>query len=182
MDVKTQVEAASSGGLAILAPELATLAISGKDRVTWLNGMVTCDLLKRAAGAAVYGLAVARSGKVMADVVVVADDAGAGLLVAVPAAVVGALREHLDHHLIMEDVEIDARTDGFEVGSVHGPRAEQALQAAAARGAGRGARGPAGAAGAGLFAPVEQAGAVRAALAGVAALGDEAGWEALRLE
>jgi folate-binding protein YgfZ len=182
MDVKTQVEAASSGALAILAPELATLAISGKDRVTWLNGMITCDLVKRPAGAAVYGLAVARSGKVMADMFVVADEAAARLLVAVPAAVVGALREHLDHHLIMEDVEMDARTDGFEVWSVHGPRAGQALQAAAAAGAVGGALDRTGLGGVVLFAPADKAAAVRAALAGVAAIGDEAGWEALRLE
>src|SRR5579872_7103371 len=102
MDAKTQVEAAKAGALAVPRPELITLAITGKDRVSWLNGMVTCDLVKRAAGAAVYGLLVARSGKVMADVVVVIDDAAERLLAAVPSAVVEPLRQHLDHHLIME--------------------------------------------------------------------------------
>jgi folate-binding protein YgfZ len=182
MDVKKQVEAASAGALAIPAPELATLAIGGKDRLTWLNGMVTCDLLKRAPGAAVYGLAVARSGKVMADVVVAVDDAGGRLLTAVPAAVAGELRKHLDHYLVMEDVEIAPEDDGFEVWSVHGPRAGDALVAAQGAGGVGGALDRTGLGGTVVFAPREKAAAVRDALATVAALGDDAGWEALRLE
>ena len=55
--------------------DLAVLVVTGKDRITWLNGLLTCDLAKRASGAAVYGLVVERKGQRAADVVVVVDEA-----------------------------------------------------------------------------------------------------------
>ena len=182
MDAKPQVEAATRAALAVPQTELGTLVVTGGDRVTWLNGMVTCDLVKRAPGAAVYGLAVARSGKVIADVVVVFDEPGARLLVVVPEAVAGELRRHLDHYLVMEDAEMAPGTDGFEVWEVHGPRAGEALEAARAAGGVGGALDRTGLGGAFVLAPKDRVSEVRAALAGVATLGDEAGWEALRLE
>lgn len=182
MDAKSQVAAALTGALAVARPARAVLVVSGKDRVSWLNGMLTCDLLKRVEGGAVYGLAVARSGKVMADLIVVMDDAAERVLVVAPAAVVEELRTHLDHYLVMEDVELGAETDGFEVWTVHGPRAAHALAAAQVAGAVGGTLDRTGLGGATVLAPRAEAERVRAALATEATLGDDAGWEALRLE
>jgi folate-binding protein YgfZ len=177
-----QVEAAKSGALAVPEPELATLVVTGKDRVAWLNGLLTCDLVKRVAGAAVYGLAVGRNGRVLADLVVVFDDAASPerLLVAVPRAVGEALRTHLDHYLVMEDAEMSA--GAFDAWSLHGPRSIEALEAARASGAVGGTLDRTGLGGAFLLAPAERAEDVRAALATAATLGDAAGWDALRLE
>src|SRR5262249_33809464 len=49
MDARAQVEAARRAVLAVptAPPDLATLVVTGKDRVSWLNGLVTCDLAKR---------------------------------------------------------------------------------------------------------------------------------------
>ena len=65
-------------------PDLGVLVVTGKDRVSWLNGLLTADLVKRPAGAAVYGLFVARSGKVMADAMAVLDDEAQRVLLVVP--------------------------------------------------------------------------------------------------
>ncbi|HEY8041955.1 MAG TPA: glycine cleavage T C-terminal barrel domain-containing protein [Polyangiaceae bacterium] len=176
-----QVEAARTSALAVPHAELATLVVTGGDRVSWLNGLLTCDLAKRAPGAAVYGLAVARNGRVLADAIVVFDDAAGRVLVAVPAEVVESLRAHLDHYLVMEDVEMAPATDAFEAWSLHGPRSGEALRAALAVGAVGGALDRTGLGGAFLLAPADTRGAVRSALAAEAAVGDEAGWEALRL-
>jgi hypothetical protein len=180
-DPKAQVNAATHGALAVPQPELVTLVATGADRVTWLNGMLTCDLLKRAEGAAVYGLAVARNGRVMADVVFL-DDPPARSLVVVPAAVAEALRTHLDHYLVMEDVELSSDVSGFDVWALHGPRSHDALDAARVAGGIGGLLDRTGLGGATVLAPRAKASAVREALAGVATLGDPAGWEALRLE
>jgi folate-binding protein YgfZ len=180
-DPAHQVAAATQGALAVPQPDLATLVVTGGDRIVWLNGMLTCDLLKRAAGAAMYGLAVARNGKVITDVVVI-DDARERAILVVPRTVVEALRAHLDHYLVMEDAVMDAATDGFEAWAVHGPKAEGALAAAQAAGGVGGLLDRTGLGGAVVLAPREKADAVRNALATVATLGDEAGWEALRLE
>jgi folate-binding protein YgfZ len=179
---KEQIEAAKAGALAVPHADLATLVVTGGDRVSWLNGLVTCDLAKRAAGTAVYGLAVARSGKVITDATVVFDDEGARVLVAVPAAVVDALRAHMDHYLVMEDAEMAPGSDAFVAWGIHGPRAGEALEAARRAGAAGGLLDRTGLGGAFVLAPKERAADVAAALAGVATVGNPAGWDALRLE
>jgi len=177
-----QVEAAKSGALAVAEPDLATLVVTGNDRVTWLNGLVTCDLAKRPTGAAVYGLAVGRNGKVLADIVVVFDEgtSPSRLLVAVPRAVVDVVRTHLDHYLVMEDAEMSP--GAFDAWSIHGPRSSEALEAARRAGAIGGSLDRTGLGGAFLLSPAGRTEDVRGALAAVATTGDQAGWDALRLE
>jgi folate-binding protein YgfZ len=179
---KDQVAAARERALAVREDDRAVLVVTGTDRVAWLNGLLTCDLLKRAPGAAVYGLAVQRNGRVIADATVVFDEVGERLLVAVPDAVVGTLRAHLEHYLVMEDAAIGPNVDAFEVWALHGPHAEEALLAARRAGAIGGAIDPTGLGGAVVLAPEENARQVAAAIAGVATVGDSAGWDVLRLE
>ncbi len=177
----SQVLAATTTALALPRAELATLVVTGSDRVTWLNGMLTCDLVKRPPeGGAVYGLAVARNGRVMTDVVVVlAPDQ---TLLVVPATMLELLRGHLDHYLVMEDVELHLGGDAFAVWEVHGPRAADALGAAKAVGALGGTLDRTGLGGAIVLAPRARETEVAAALAGAATIGNDTGWEALRLE
>lgn len=185
MDVRTQVDAARCTVLARASGELATIAVSGKDAVSWLNGLLTCDLVKRDEGEARYGLLVGRNGRVLADATVVV---GPGrVLAAVPAAVVDALRAHLEHYLVMEDAEMAPRVDAFEPWMLHGPRSKDVLAAAQEVGADGGVVDRTGLGGALVLAPVERAVEVRAAIEAAVTraggvLGDDAGWEALRLE
>jgi folate-binding protein YgfZ len=181
MGPKVQVQAAKEGALAVQHAELAALVVTGKDRVTWLNGMLTCELAKRAAGSAVYGLVVERKGHVLADVVAVVDDSGERVLLVVPVFTVESLRAHLEHYLVMEDCEITLAS-GWEAWSVHGPRSERALEAARAAGGVGGTLDRTGRGGAMVLAPPDATREVAAAVAGVATVGDDAGWEALRLE
>ena len=177
-----QVDAAKSGALAVAHADLATLVVTGGDRVSWLNGLVTCELTKRRADAAVYGLAVGRNGRVLADLVVVFDEPNARLLVGVSRSVVESLRAHLDHYLVMEDAELSVATDAFEAWSVHGPASPASLEAARAAGAIGGELDRTGLGGASLFVPVDRTEDVRGALAATAVVGDASGWNALRLE
>ncbi len=138
MDAKTQVEAARGAVLALPSPDLATLEVTGRDRVSWLNGLLTCDLAKREPGQVAYGLAVARSGRVLADAIVVADEVGdsaESVLAAVTSSGAQALRAHLEHYLVMEDAEISEKLDGYEAWALHGPRSREVLDAARAAGA-----------------------------------------------
>jgi folate-binding protein YgfZ len=187
MDVRVQVDAARRASLAVPSGDLATLVVTGKDRVSWLNGLVTCDLVKRADGEARYGLVVARNGRVISDATVVIDDADARALVVVPAELVEKLRAHLDHYLVMEDAEVAADTGAFEPWMLHGPRSGDVLAVARAAGAVGGDVDATGLGGAIALAPTTHAREVRAAIeravhdaGGV--VGDAGGWEALRLE
>jgi folate-binding protein YgfZ len=185
MDARVQVDAARRAALAVPSEDLAALVVTGRDRVSWLNGLITCDLVKRPDGEARYGLVVARNGRVIADAIVVVDDARA--LVVVPAETVEKLRAHLDHYLVMEDAEVAAHNGAFEPWMLHGPRSGDVLAAARAAGAVGGGVDATGLGGAIVLAPTAHAADVRAAIeravhdaGGV--VGDAGGWEALRLE
>ena len=85
-------------------PDRAALVVTGKDRTSWLNGMVTCDVSKLAPGAARYGLLVEKKGRIQADFYVVATEDA--LVLALPRELRDAVLATLDHHLIMEDAEL----------------------------------------------------------------------------
>jgi folate-binding protein YgfZ len=181
-----QVAAARSSVLLVFEPELAVLAITGKDRATWLNGLVTCDVLKLKPAEAEYGLAVTQKGRIVTDLYVVAQP-GEGqqeerLLVVLPRSVRDAVAEMLDRHLIMEDAEL-APMEGARVAFAHGPRSAALSEAARASGAVAVAAAcdPTGLRGA-LFVVEGDALLEQAAREVGGVVGDAAGWEALRLE
>lgn len=176
VDVARQVEIARSKVLAVRDEDAAVFVVTGSDRVSWLNGIVTCDLAKRSPGDAVYGLVVERKGRVMADVAVVLD--AERVVATVPRAVAEEMREHFDRHLVMEDAEV--RREDFPVWWLHGPRAADVLRQVRAAAAGA-AGGEIARTGLGEVVVIggDPSGAARAA---GGAVGDDAGWEALRIE
>ncbi len=179
MDVASQVHAARTAALYVPAPSLAVLPVRGADRRTWLNGLVTCDVTKLEQGGASYGLAVAQKGRILADLVLVAE--GDRVLVVAPASEMDALRAAFDRYLVMEDAEMGDAGE-LSVGFVHGPMSAAALEAARTGGAVGGLFDVTGLGGAIVLWPKVAEAAVRDKLAAVAAMGDDAGWDALRLE
>jgi folate-binding protein YgfZ len=191
MDSKTQVDAARSSVLAVPRSDLTTVEVSGEDRLSWLNGLLTCDLVKRAPGRAPYGLVVARSGRVLSDAVVVVEGPPADderVVLVVPLVAVGDLLKHLQHYLVMEDATLTPEPEAYVAWTLHGPRSADALAAAMKAGRARGGIFDAtGLGGALVLVPAAAGDGARAALeASVAAaggvVGDDEGWEALRLE
>jgi tRNA-modifying protein YgfZ len=182
--VELQRRAADEAALIHARPDLAALIVTGKDRQSWLNGLVTCELAGKKPGDGVYGLAVGKTGKIAAEIVaLLADD---HLVLALPSDRVESLREHLERHLIMEDAEL-AAAEGRALFAVHGPRAAALVTFARARGADAAmvdftGRGDA----ALILAPADSDASFADALlasAGVgAAIATPEGWEALRIE
>jgi hypothetical protein len=184
-DLPTQRRALREGALLLPAPHLGTLAISGKDRKTWLNGMITCDLAPLGPGQGAYGFVVAKTGKLLAELfVLVAADR---LLVSVLRERLELLREHFDRYVIMEDVELEDASAEVAWIIAHGPQAKAlvplardsgALAAAAVDSSGLG--------GAAIALPVDGAEAAVSRLlehAGApVAIATSEGWEALRVE
>ncbi len=119
-------EAASRGALVLRAAELGTVAITGRDRQTWLNGLVTSDLAKLAPGAASYGLALVKVGRIISDVWVV--PAGERLLVGVPRDRVAIFREHLERYLMMEDASHADVSNDMGWVFAHGPRSHELVR------------------------------------------------------
>jgi folate-binding protein YgfZ len=184
-DVGTQVEAARTKVLVVPATEIVVLRVTGGDRQSWLNGLVTCDLAPLRPGDAAYGLAVTQKGRILADVTVLLGDDH--LLLAVPASTEAELRAALDKYLIMEDVEVEPEAAKVVVLTLHGPASGKLVERARAAGAAAGSVDRTGLGGGIVIAADESRAAVEAALREGAlgeggVWGDDAGWEALRIE
>ncbi len=106
----------------VVRSDLRALAVSGADRVSWLTGMITCDLAPLRQNCAVYGLILDKAGKILADLVAFKQEQR--VVLAVDASSAPDLQRHLDHFLIMEDAEIEVvdQPHSFIVG--FGPRLE----------------------------------------------------------
>jgi hypothetical protein len=121
--------AAAESALVHARPDLAAFAVSGADRLAWLNGLLTQDVGKLPAGAGAYGLAVTKVGRVLAEVWVISAADRAFVIVARER--VEALRQHFEKHLVMEDAEVGPMEPRAVV-FAHGPRALELVDEARA--------------------------------------------------
>jgi len=98
----------------------------------------------------------------------------------VPRVVESSLREVFENHLVMEDAEIDPCSTDARIFIVHGPRSSDVLDAARASGCSGAPFDRTGLGGALVLVP--QAARFDVSSASSGTWGDEAGWEALRIE
>jgi hypothetical protein len=124
--------AVAEGALVQVRPDLAAFAVTGGDRLGWLNGLLTQEVGKLANGAGAYGLAVTKVGRILAEVWVIAAAERAFVIVA--REKIEALQQHFEKHLVMEDAEVGPVEERALV-FVHGPRALEMVDEARARGA-----------------------------------------------
>ncbi|MFO7179539.1 MAG: folate-binding protein YgfZ [Pseudomonadota bacterium] len=117
-------DAASSPEPVLVVPELdrATIVARGSEAVSWLNGLVTCDITGLSSGCGAYGLLLNKQGKIQADLDVVATREG--LVIGVPEARADAVYATLDAHLVMEDVELELAPELAWI-RLHGGRAPE---------------------------------------------------------
>jgi folate-binding protein YgfZ len=91
----------------------AFLRITGSDAARWLNGMVTNSIQSLAPGEGNYNFLLNAQGRIQGDCTIyretVYGETGADpaeFLLATTAAQVETIRQHLDHFIIMDDVEL----------------------------------------------------------------------------
>lgn len=113
--------------------ERAVLAVSGADRVIWLNGVVTCDAALATPGRAVFGLLLSKQGKIQTDFLLLSSDERLFLTVAEGTAEL--VRAELDRMLVMEDAELSDVSAELALVALLGPRAAE-LSSGVARGGG----------------------------------------------
>lgn len=129
----TARHALHEGALVLRAPTLGTLAITGKDRQTWLNGLVTCELAARRVGDGTYGFAVGKNGKLLAELFIILDVDR--ILIGLARDRIELLAQHFDKYVIMEDVTIEDVTPSVVWSLAHGPRASRLVATGRAHGA-----------------------------------------------
>lgn len=99
--------------------DLAVITVAGKDRASWLNGVVTNDVRALAPGRGVYAAAVGVKGKLLADLWVHAE--ASRLRLVLPRDCRDLVLAHFDRYLVMEDVTLSL--DEARVYSFQGPGA-----------------------------------------------------------
>lgn len=115
-------------------PELGTLRISGEDRLSWLNGIITCDVGSLRPGMGAWGLLLNKQGKIQGEVHVVAAESVAYMAVARKDS--ARIREYLERFLIMEDADLEDASDNSSWVALHGPDAAPISRTVAAAAAG----------------------------------------------
>src|SRR3954470_1845690 len=115
--------------LVVLQPARGTLSVTGSDAKSWLNGLVTCDVLKVEPGRGAFGLVLNKQGKIQSEVEIVATEEG--LLVGVSPGVAERLVASLDKFLVMEDAELSDVSADYLWADFHGLGAAALAEAAA---------------------------------------------------
>jgi hypothetical protein len=156
--------------------------VTGPDRKSWLNGILTCDVATLTEAQGVFGLVLTKQGKIVSDVLLV--ERGEAVYVSVAAGRAPMLHETLDRLLIMEDAELHERSAELCWLTLHGPRAAELLSALDVElYIAGGAIDATGLGGAVLVAPRERQSEVAALLASLGAVvAKESDWQKLRIE
>jgi folate-binding protein YgfZ len=98
----------------------ARFRVTGPDRVTWLQGLLTNDIAALTPGTGCYAAYLTPQGRMLADIRVL--HRGDALLLDVPAVSRAAVFERLTTFIIMEDVVLDDVTDSLARVAVYGPQ------------------------------------------------------------
>jgi folate-binding protein YgfZ len=102
----------------------AKLAVTGRDRVRWLNGMVTNNIRDLAQGRGVYAFLLNPQGHILGDLY--AYHRGESLLLDTDRSQLEKLSSSLKRYIIMDKVELSTPTDLSSI-SVIGPKSLEIL-------------------------------------------------------
>jgi folate-binding protein YgfZ len=103
----------------------ARFRVTGPDRVTWLQGLLTNDIAALTPGTGCYAAYLTPQGRMLADIRVL--HRGDALILDVPAVSRESVFERLTTFIIMEDVVLDDVTDTLARVAIYGPQAFEVL-------------------------------------------------------
>jgi folate-binding protein YgfZ len=127
-DVKAEFHALAEGCAVYSLDSVARIALTGGDRVRWLNGMVTNNIRDLASGHGVYAFLLNPQGHILGDLY--AYHHGDSLLIQSDRSQLEKLLATFDHYIIMDDVEVADVSDQRVGIGVAGPRSRDILQTA----------------------------------------------------
>jgi folate-binding protein YgfZ len=127
-DVRAEFNALLSGSGVYDLAWRAKIALTGDDRVRWLNGMITNNIRDLAAGHGLYAFLLNPQGRILADMY--AYNRGDSILVDTDQSQLQKVLESFDHYIIMDDVEVTNVSDQLTAIGVTGPKAREVLREA----------------------------------------------------
>src|SRR5438132_13890889 len=103
-NVRSEFSALISGCGIYELGQHAKIELTGRDRVRWLNGMVSNNIRDLAVGQGVYAFLLNAQGHILGDLY--AYNRGDSLLVDTDQSQLAKLLEIFDHYIIMDNVEV----------------------------------------------------------------------------
>jgi folate-binding protein YgfZ len=127
-DVRAEFNALLSGCVVYDLGLKAKIALTGSDRIRWLNGMVTNNVRDLAARHGLYAFLLNPQGHILADLY--AYNRGDSLLVDTDQSQLEKVVSIFDKYIIMDDVEVANVSDKLTAIGIAGPKAREVLRAA----------------------------------------------------
>jgi folate-binding protein YgfZ len=106
--------------------ERRQIAVTGKDRASYLQGLLTNDIPALTAGTGCYSAWLSPQGRMLTDMHVL--ESGTMILLDVPAAAAPATLERLEQFIFTEDVQVASLADGLTGIWLHGPTSAAVLE------------------------------------------------------
>ena len=128
MTLQDESTAIREGAALEIAQDRARIAVSGRDRATYLQGLLTNDIPALTRGTGCYAAWLTAQGRMTTDMHVL--EAGDMILLDVPAATRESVLQRLDQFIFSEDVQLGDLTPALAEVTVHGPRAAERIEAA----------------------------------------------------
>jgi folate-binding protein YgfZ len=107
-------------GCGVYHPDATLLSFTGRDRVRWLNGMVSNNIRNLAAGHGVYAFVLNAQGHIQGDLY--AFNRGESLVLQIERAQADKLLQIFRRYIIMDQVEIQDLSGEFAVIGLAGPK------------------------------------------------------------
>ena len=120
-------EAARHGAVLIDRSDRGRIAVSGKDRASYLHGLLTNDIAALGAGEGCYAAYLTPQGRMIADMWVY--ELGDAMLLTLARDVKDTILAKLDQFVFTEDVQLGDVSDTFANVAVVGPKAAAIVEA-----------------------------------------------------
>jgi folate-binding protein YgfZ len=121
----TSHDALRNGALLVGHGESGVVRVTGADRATWLQGLLTNDVEALGPGRGCYAAWLTPQGRMLTDAVVLAEDDS--LTVELPGPIVEPLFRQLNEAVFAEDVRLADESGGWRALGVYGDRAAEVI-------------------------------------------------------
>jgi folate-binding protein YgfZ len=131
-DNSSGYEALRRGAGLIDRPDTARILLTGADRRSYLQGLLTNDIAALTPGTGCYAAMLTAQGRMITDMRVL--ELGDSVLLDVPLTVAASIRDHLDRFIFSEDVQVEDVTGSRAEVGIFGPGARDVLVKAGIQG------------------------------------------------
>src|SRR5215469_15131997 len=128
---QAELDAILHGAAIASLDDRAFLRVTGTDATRWLNGMVTNSIQALAPGQGCYNFLLNAQGRILGDCIIYREPDGEqpAFVIGISRQQIETIQKHLDHFIIMDDVELNPMYEYNHTMLLIGPDARNVLRA-----------------------------------------------------